>query len=261
MNKKSFELENKNIILVGATGILGKTFAHALIEEGANLILLDHPDSDLMVFSERLKVLGIHIDLGDESSVINAIDAAQKELGNFDVVINNAAATTEYLKTKGDVFMPFENYPIDVWKHSLDIDLTGTFLVCRESGKFMSDKGGSIINISSIYGIVGPDHRIYEEQDFKSLPGYSASKAGVIGLTRWLATWWSKKNIRVNCITPGGVFNNHDENFVAEYANRTPMGRMAEREELIGIILFLASELSSYSTGQNYIIDGGYSAW
>lgn len=257
----SFNLENKKIVLVGARGILGKTFTHALIKENVDLVILDHPSSDVITYANENNIEGLKLDLCDESSVIDAIESARDHLGYFDCVINNAAATTEYLKSKGEVFKPFEEYSLDVWKHSLDVDLTGTFLVCRESGKYMNNDGGSIINISSIYGIRGPDHRIYEGQKFKSLPSYSASKAGVIGLTKWLATWWAPKEIRVNCITPGGIYNNHNEQFISEYSKRVPLGRMADRDELVGILLFLASNLSSYCTGQNYIVDGGYSAW
>ena len=257
---KGFNLEGKKVVLVGATGILGRTFTSALLDEKAELVLLDHPSSDVLSYAKENNIHGISLDLCDESSVIHAVKCAQDRLGDFDCVINNAAATTEYLKSKGEVFKPFEEYSLDVWKHSLDVDLTGTFLVCRESGKHMNS-GGSIINISSIYGIKGPDHRIYEHQEFKSLPSYSASKAGVIGLTNWLATWWAPKEIRVNCITPGGVYNNHNDQFLSDYSKRTPLGRMADRDELVGILLFLASNLSSYCTGQNYIVDGGYSAW
>ena len=261
MNKKTFELENKNVLLVGATGVLGKTFTDALVEEGANLVLLDHPSSNVLDYAKENSVHGIYLDLAEEMSVINAIEEAQNYLGYFDCVINNAAATTEFLKSKGEPFKPFEEYPLDVWKQSLDVDLTGTFLVCREAGKYMNVDGASVVNISSIYGINGPDHRIYMGQDFKSLPSYSASKAGVIGLTKWLATWWAPKQIRANCITPGGIYNDHNDQFLSEYSNRTPLNRMADREELVGILLFLASDISSYCTGQNYIVDGGYSAW
>jgi NAD(P)-dependent dehydrogenase (short-subunit alcohol dehydrogenase family) len=118
-----------------------------------------------------------------------------------------------------------------------------------------------MVNVSSIYGLVGPDHRIYEEQAFKSFAAYSASKAGVIGLTRWLATWWGPHAIRVNCVVPGGVYNNHNEEFSKAYANRTPMGRMAKRSELVGIMVYLLSDASSYCTGQNFVIDGGLTAW
>ena len=111
------------------------------------------------------------------------------------------------------------------------------------------------------YGVVGPDHRIYEDERFKSFPGYSASKAGVIGLTRWLATWWAEDKLRVNCVSPGGVYNGQDPRFVEGYSRRTPVGRMADRHELSGIIFYLLSDASSYCTGQNFIVDGGFTAW
>lgn len=261
MNKKDFQLDGKNILLIGATGTLGRTFAKALKDEGANLALLDHPDSNIIEFAENLSCYGHTIDLAEEGSVKDAISNVGKEFGTFHGLINNAAATTEYLKEKGNVFKPFEDYSLDVWKHSLDIDLTGTFLTCRESARYLSKEESTIVNISSIYGINAPDHRIYKDQEFQSLPSYSASKAGVIGLSKWLSTWWATDNIRVNCITPGGVFNDHNDLFVKEYSNRTPLGRMANREELVGILLFLMSDLSSYCTGQNFVIDGGLSAW
>lgn len=260
-NEKQFNLNDKRILLTGATGTLGRTFTEALINEGANLVLLDHQDTDILQFSSLHDVKGIELDLTDEANVIEAIDNAYSILGGFDGVINNAAATSEFLLKTGEAFANFEDYPSKVWKHTLDVNLTGVFLICREAGKHMLSSGGSIINMSSIYGVRGPDHRIYEDQLFKSMPGYSASKAGVIGLTQWLATWWSKNNIRVNCVSPGGIFNDHDKGFVENYANRTPMARMADREEIVGILLFLLSDLSSYCTGQNYIVDGGYTAW
>ena len=162
----------------------------------------------------------------------------------------------------GDAFANFENYPIEIWQKTIDVNLTGAFVFARESGRCMKEIGGGhLINVSSIYGIVAPDHRLYNDEPFKSMPGYAASKAGIIGLTNWLSTWWAKDNIRVNCISPGGVDNNHSKGFKEKYSNKTPMGRMAEREELVGMFLFLVSDASSYCTGQNYIVDGGFTTW
>jgi NAD(P)-dependent dehydrogenase (short-subunit alcohol dehydrogenase family) len=207
-------------------------------------------------------VLAKIIDVTSEKSVIDYVNYCAEQLGGLDAVINNAAATGEGLMKTGEAFAEFEDYPLDVWQKTLDVNLTGTFLVAREAGRLMKSegKGGCMINISSIYGVVGPDHRIYDGQPFKSFPGYSASKSGVIGLTKWLATWWGE-SIRVNCVSPGGVFNDHNDQFVKAYSNRVPMGRMAKREELVGIILYLLSDSSSYVTGQNFIIDGGMTTW
>ena len=143
----------------------------------------------------------------------------------------------------------------------LKVNLTGVFLVAREGGKAMLESGGgSLVNVSSTYGVVGPDHRIYEGMTFASFPGYSATKAGVHGLTRWLATYWGDKGIRVNTLVPGGVENNHDPEFVKRYAARTPLGRMAKREDMVGMVIYLVSDASAYSTGQQFFVDGGWTA-
>jgi NAD(P)-dependent dehydrogenase (short-subunit alcohol dehydrogenase family) len=179
-----------------------------------------------------------------------------------DVVLNNAAATGEHLIKVGNAFAPFEEYPLAVWEQVLRTNLTGVFLVAREGGKAMlAGGGGSLINVSSIYGVVGPDHRIYAGMPFSSFAAYAASKAGVHGLTLWLATYWGRAGIRVNTLVPGGVYNDHDPEFVRRYAERTPMGRMARREDLIGMVVFLASDASSYCTGQKFVVDGGLTAW
>jgi NAD(P)-dependent dehydrogenase (short-subunit alcohol dehydrogenase family) len=144
----------------------------------------------------------------------------------------------------------------------LRTNLTGVFLVAREGGKRMlAAGGGSLINVASVYGVVAPDHRIYDGMPFSSFAPYSASKAGVHGLTLWLATYWARGGIRVNTVCPGGVYNDHDPEFVRRYAERTPMGRMAAPDDLVGIMLYLASDASRYCTGQRFVIDGGLSAW
>ena len=263
MGDYKLNISGKRILLVGATGVLGKAYANALAEiDGIQLLIADTKHTDVISYANQLDVLGVEIDVTSERSVIACLKYAKDQFGGLDSVINNAAATGESLIGSGDAFTNFENYPIDVWKKTIDINLTGTFLVAREAGRLIkkTSKCGNLINISSIYGVVGPDHRIYDGQPFKSFPGYSASKSGVVGLTKWLATWWGS-DIRVNCVSPGGVFNEHNNQFVKAYSNRVPMGRMAERDELTGIILYLLSDHSSYVTGQNFIIDGGLTAW
>lgn len=259
--ESNISLQGKRILLVGATGVLGRGYAKAFIDQGARLAIADHAGSDVLAYASEIGATGISMDVSDESSVKAGVKDAFEALGGFDGVVNNAAITGEALANTGDAFAPFEDYPLELWRKTLDINLTGTFLVAREAGKRMLGQGGSLVNVASIYGVVGPDHRIYEGQPFKSFAAYSASKSGVLGLTRWLATWWGPKGIRVNCVTPGGVFNGHSDGFVAAYSNRTPMGRMANRTELVGIMLYLLSDASSYCTGQNFIVDGGFSAW
>lgn len=261
--KPEFNLAGKRVLLVGSTGVLGRTYAESLTDAGVNLVIADHPKSDVGDLAGVLGIAGVEMDVSCEEDVVNGVARAIDQLGELDGVVNNAAATGEGLLAEGEAFAPLEEYPLALWQKTIDINLTGTFLVARECGRHMKShgKGGSIINVASIYGVVGPDHRIYKGQSFKSFPGYSASKAGVIGLTRWLATWWGKDSIRVNTLTPGGVFNNHNEEFVNAYSNKTPLGRMADKNDMTGMLCYLLSDLSRYCTGQNYIVDGGFTAW
>jgi NAD(P)-dependent dehydrogenase (short-subunit alcohol dehydrogenase family) len=263
MTKQKINIPGKRILLVGATGVLGRVYASELAKvEDVKLVIADTSHTDVLSFAKKLGVHGFEIDVTSETSVIECLKYVKNKFRGLDSVINNAAATGEGLMNSGEAFADFEDYPLAVWQKTIDINLTGTFLVAREAGRLIksSSSCGVMINISSIYGVVAPDHRFYDGQPFKSFPGYSASKSGVIGLTKWLATWWGG-DIRVNCVTPGGVFNQHNDAFVKAYSNRVPMGRMAEREELVGIVLYLLSNSSTYATGQNFIIDGGLTAW
>ena len=159
----------------------------------------------------------------------------------------------------------FEDFPLDAWKKALDVNLTGMFLCCQMAVIPMKVQGaGSIINICSTYGLVAPDQRIYQkdgQQRMYKPAYYPVTKAGVLGLTRYLAAYYAGTRIRCNALTPGGVFNNHDETFLKAYSARTVLGRMAERDEMNGALLFLASDASSYMTGSNIVVDGGWTAW
>ena len=263
-----FELSGRVVVVTGCTGVLGSEYCHAFAEVGAQLVLADLEERDPAAHAKALgerfgiRALGLGCDVGSEADVKAIFARAMQEYGRVDVVLNNAAATGEHLMKVGNAFAAFEDYPLKVWEQVLRTNLTGVFLVAREGGKAMRvGKGGSLINVSSIYGVVGPDHRLYEGMPFSSFPGYSASKAGVHGLTRWLATYWGEHGIRVNTLVPGGVYNNHDPEFVRRYAERTPLGRMADRRDLVGMVLFLASDASRYCTGQQFIVDGGLTAW
>lgn len=255
-------LQDKRILLVGATGILGREYSRALTAEGARLVLADLPSSDVLQRAKDLGCAAVTFDLGDETAVAQGIAEAEQHLGAFDGVVANAAITGEALMRMGAAFSPFEEYPLDLWKKTLDINLTGTFLLAREAGKRMkASGGGSFVTVSSIYGCNAPDHRIYEGQTFQSFAAYSASKAGIVGLTKWLATWWAPDRIRVNCLVPGGVFNGQNEQFVKAYSNRIPLGRMARPEDMTGMLVYLLSDTSRYCTGGIYDVDGGLSAW
>ena len=255
-------ISGKRVLLLGAGGVLGGAHARILVEHEARLIVADRPGSTVLDEAKALGIPGIEIDVANETDMVDGIARAAEQFGGLDGAIFNAAITSEGLACGDNTFPAFEEYPLALWHKAIDINLTGAFLFAREAGKVLKNgKGGSLINVASIYGVVGPDHRIYDGQPFRSFPAYSASKAGIIGLTRWLSTWWAKDSIRVNSVSPGGVYNGHDERFVAAYSNRTPMGRMAEREEITGILIYLLSDSSRYCTGQNFIIDGGLTSW
>lgn len=263
-----FSLEDRIVVVTGCTGVLGTAYCRALAQRGASLVMADLADRNPAMRAASLgeetgaKTLGVACDVGCEADVIALFATAIAHFGRVDVVLNNAAATGEHLMSAGDVFAPFEDYPLAVWERVLKTNLTGVFLVAREGGKAMSKTGGgSMINVSSIYAVVAPDHRIYEGMPFSSFPAYSAGKAGVHGLTLWLSSYWGRKSIRVNTLVPGGVNNQHQEEFVNRYSNRTPMGRMANSDDLVGMVIFLASDASRYCTGQQFIVDGGLSAW
>jgi NAD(P)-dependent dehydrogenase (short-subunit alcohol dehydrogenase family) len=265
--EKMFDLSSKVIVVTGGTGLLGSAYCEALASQGAHVVVADLAASKPHVLAEKIaaqygvKTLGVDCDVGVESDVVALFEKAQAQLGKVSGVMNNAAATGEHLMRSGAVFSPFEEYPLAVWEAVMRVNLTGVFLVAREGGKAMlKNGGGSLVNVSSTYGVVGPDHRIYEGMKFKSFPGYSASKAGVHGLTRWLATYWGDKGIRVNTLVPGGVENQHDPVFVQRYSERTPLRRMARRQDMVGMVVYLMSDASGYATGQQYFVDGGWTA-
>ncbi len=264
---KLFDLSEKIIVLTGGTGLLGTEYTNVLLEAGATVIIADleksNPNEKAISLNNkyRNKIFGFNCDVSKEKEVINLFKYVENNFNRLDVVINNAAATGEHLMREGAVFTTFEDSELSVWEKTLKVNLTGVYLVAREAGKLMIKySSGSLINVSSTYGVVGPDHRIYEDMKFNSLASYAAAKAGVHGLTRWLATYWGGKGIRVNTLVPGGVENNHDPEFIKRYSERTPLGRMAKPKDLLGIILYLSSDASNYSTGQQFFVDGGWTA-
>ena len=267
MSSDRFDLSGKVIVVTGGNGLLGSAYCQALAEHGARVVVADLPQAGPQRAAEDLAArtgvpnLGVECNVAIEGEVVALFRQALERFGRVDGVLNNAAATGEHLMRQGAVFSPFEDYPLAVWDEVLRVNLTGVFLVAREGGKAMlAGSGGSLVNVSSAYGVVGPDHRIYEGMKFASFPGYSASKAGVHGLTRWLATYWGDKGIRVNTLVPGGVENQHDPEFVRRYAERTPLRRMARREDMVGMVIYLMSDAAAYATGQQYFVDGGFTA-
>lgn len=268
VTKKLFSLSGKVAIVTGAAGQLGGEYVHTLLEAGASVaafdIRLNNPKSKLNVIDSDQLVL-VEVDITKRTSIEQGLKVVQSRFGDPNILINNAAIDAPPNAGEQETG-PFETYPESSWQDMFDVNLKGMFMCCQVIGGHMAKtSGGSIINISSIYGIQSPDQRIYEYRA-KSKPffkpvAYCVTKAGVLNLTRYLATYWASKNVRVNTLTLGGVFNDQDETFVLNYSNKIPLGRMARQNEYNGAILFLSSDASSYMTGTNLIIDGGYTCW
>ena len=266
-----FSLAGKAALVTGGAGILGRRFAAALAQHGADVAVVDVLEGAAEETAQALRAdygvraVGIQCDVAQPKSVIAMVSAAVAALGRVDVLHNNAASKSDDLDA---FFAPFEEYSLAEWRKVMSVNLDGMFLVAQAVGKQMiaQGRGGSIVQTASIYGIMAPDDRIYEGSHYLgrqiNTPAvYSASKAGVVGLTRYLAAYWAKHGIRVNTLTPGGVESGQNEEFKRRYSARVPMGRMARAEEMVAALVFLASEASSYVTGQNLIVDGGLQAW
>jgi NAD(P)-dependent dehydrogenase (short-subunit alcohol dehydrogenase family) len=265
---EKFNLKNKTIILTGSAGILGSKYSYMLCEAGANLILVDIDTKKNKKLQNSLeekydsKCLSFDIDITKKLDIKNMIQDVVKKFNKIDGLVNNAVF---HPKIKGkNISKPFETFPIELWNEAISVNLTGTFLLSQEIGKIMSkQKNGVIVNISSIYGIHGADQRIYGTSKLNSPVSYAVTKGAIINLTRYLAAYWHRKNIRVNTLTIGGVQANSymDKNFIKKYSEKTILGRMAKSDEYSGALLFLLSDASSYMTGSNLIIDGGWTVW
>lgn len=266
----AFSLKGKKAIVTGGAGILGRHFASGLASAGADVAIVDINEKGTEQVAEEIRdtygvtALAFPCNLLDESEVQMMVDKVVRQFGTIDILHNNAAGKSQDLEA---FFAPFEEYSLEQWRYIMQTNIDTMFLVAKHVGKVMkAQQRGSIIQTASIYGVLGPDNRIYEGSHYMNMeintPAiYSTSKAGVIGLTKYLATYWAKENIRVNTITPGGVESGQNETFKQKYGNRIPLGRMANPEEMVGALIYLASDASSYVTGQNILIDGGLSAW
>ncbi len=262
--QKIFDLTDKVVIITGSSGMLGTQYAYGLSECGANVILADIDISKSKITEKQIKKkfstdpMSIKLDLTNKESILSMTSTVIKKYSKIDVLINNAAYQgNSKIRSSG-----FENLELETWNQAIDVNLTGVFLCCQSIGKQMiKQKSGNIINIASTYGLVGPDQRIYGKSGQNSAIFYAATKSAILNLTRYLATYWEGKGIRVNTFSPGGVENNQDPNFIKKYSKKTPLGRMAKKNEYVGSMIFLASDASSYMTGSNLIVDGGWTAW
>lgn len=277
-----FRLDRRVAVVTGGAGLLGAEFCRTLAEAGAYVVIADLVQSQAEALAERLnarqassgeanvpcapRALALATDVTSPASVQAMVERTLQTYGRLDILVNSAALDPKFdPEHETSQSNAFEDFPLEAWHQALNVNLTGVFLCCQAAVKPMLAQGqGVIINICSIYGVVAPDQRLYQQpgKPLRYKPVYySVTKAGILGLTRYLAAYYAGKNIRVNALTPGGVYHQHEEAFVQAYSARTVLGRMARQDELNGALLFLASDASSYMTGANLIVDGGWTTW
>jgi 2-deoxy-D-gluconate 3-dehydrogenase len=266
-----FDLEDRVILLTGGAGLIGRNHVAALTGAGARVVLADIDGPAGLRVAEEAgngRCLAVETDITDPASVAGTVGEALRRFGRLDGLVNNAALDPKCDPTNAaGNEAGFEAFPLDLWKKGLDVNLTGAFLCAQAVTPALRRSGrGAIVNVSSIYGMTGPDQRIYLKEgearpSFVKPPVYSATKAALLGLTRYLAAYFAGTGIRVNALTLGGVYNGHDGEFVRRYTARVPLGRMAAADEYSAGLVFLLSDASSYMTGANLVLDGGWTAW
>ena len=269
-----FSLKSKVIVITGAAGLLGQEHAKAVAMAGGNPMLLDLNQKKLDELAQKISKLydiecqGYGVDITDEKSVKKNCEKIVKIFGKIDGLINNAANNPK-VEDNNNNFSRLENFPIEIWNQDLNVSLKGSFLCSKYYGYQISknSKGGSIINVSSDLGLVAPNQNLYkkeglldDDQSVKPIT-YSITKHGIIGLTRYLSTYWADKNVRSNAICPGGVINNQNLEFIKTVSELIPLGRMAKKEDYQGLIIFLLSDSSSYINGSIIAADGGRTVW
>ena len=255
MKNTSYNLKNKNIIVTGGSGFLGRQITSALISEKANVYIIDIKGHGKRTLSKHFKS-----DVTNENELKKILKLFKHRKIKIDALINNAAINYPPAKSKKN-HLKLEDFSNDLWNRDISVSLKGSYLCTKIFGSYMAKfKKGTIINISSDLGIIAPDQRIYNNKNFVKPVTYSVVKHGIIGLTKYTASYWGKKNIRCNAIAPGGIFNNQDKSFLRKISKLIPMGRMAKKNEYNGLILFLCSDPSSYITGSVMVADGGRTA-
>ncbi len=268
---QTFDLTGRVAVVTGGAGLLGRQFCHTLAQAGAAVAVVDIAADSAQAVADDIaaaggQALALSTDITDPAQVTAAVQRIVDAWGRLDILVNSAALDPK-VSEEGAVrsSSAFEDFPLDAWEQALKVNLTGAFLMTQAAARVMrAQNRGSIINIASTYGLVGPDQRIYQKPgqppQYKPVY-YTVTKAAMLGFTRYLATYFAGTGIRVNTLTPGGVYNHQDPDFVAKYAARTVLGRMAEPHEMNAALLFLASDASSYMTGANLVVDGGWTAW
>lgn len=261
MTTPTFRLDGKLVVLTGAGGIIGRQVTRQFLEAGARLCAIDREPALLEALGTHEHLMTCVADITSRPALLEVQASLQARWGEADVLLNNAAAKS------ANFFEPFESFPLEDWNEVMGVNLTGAMLAAQVFGGAMARRGsGVIVNTLSIYGIVAPDQRIYEGSEYLgraiNTPAvYSASKAGLWGLTKYLATYWGERGVRVNAVTPGGVFSGQNDTFVQRYSARNPLGRMANAEEIASAMQYLASDAARYVTGHNLVVDGGWTAW
>lgn len=264
--QKWYDMRGRTVVLTGATGRLGRYYTGILSEVGANVVIIDLDADTCAAFAKEIAVehntqpMPLAFDVSEKDQVVENMAAVYERYGQIDVLINNACA--DQLTVVDDELISFENFPVDLWQSNLDVNLTGAFLLSQVCGKHMAEQGGgAILNIGSTYGVVGCDQRIYGDTGINSSVAYATTKSGLVNLSRYLASYYQGKNVRVNCLSPAGVSNNQQEPFLSNYLDKMMIKRMAELDDLGAAVLYLVSDASSWVTGTNMMVDGGLTAW
>ena len=270
-----FNLDGKVIIITGASGLLGKKHAEAVAAYGGHPVLLDLSADAVVSMADDLNkqfgvnATGYQVDITDEARIEENVQQLLDKYGRIDGLVNNAANNPKVEDSSEKNFSRLENFPVDIWNQDVAVGLTGAFLCAKHYGHEIAknEEGGSIVNISSDLGLMAPDQRLYaqdglpEEQQPVKPVTYSVVKTGMIGLTRYLATYWAEKNVRCNVMCPGGVENGQPKGFLAEVSSRIPMNRLAQADEYQGTLLWMLSDASSYLNGAIIPVEGGRTAW
>ena len=242
-------LDNKVILVTGGSGLIGREIVRDTKAKGATVI-----NADINV-ETNIEEGTINLDIADKSSIKKTIDSVYNTYNCIDGLVNTAYPRTS------DWGRIFDEVELDSWRKNVDLQMNSVFFICQQVSKYMLEKQkGSIVNIASIYGIVGNDFSLYEGLNMTSAPAYSAIKGGIINFSRYLASYYGRNNIRVNCVSPGGIFDNQNPEFVKRYNSKVPLGRMGNPEDIAPAVSFLLSDESQYITGQNLVVDGGWTA-
>ncbi len=273
--ERLFRLDGKVIIITGAAGLLGRKHAEAIISYGGIPVLLDLSEPNVNDFAEKLSAkygtdaVAMAVDITNENQIRENAELIVRKYGKIDGLVNNAANNPKVEDDGDKNFSRLENFPLEIWNQDVAVGLTGAYLCAKHYGSKIADNptGGSIVNISSDLGLMAPDQRLYrqkglsEDQQPVKPVTYSVVKTGLIGLTRYLATYWAEKGVRCNAMCPGGIKNNQPDDFLKEVSSRIPMNRLAEVDEYQGTLLWMLSEASSYLNGAIIPVEGGRTAW